>query len=546
MTKRTGFFLAVCAITFFCFIPDLSNGLLNWDDTGYILDNVQIRTLSFETVTWAFTEYYCNYWAPLTWLSLALDYAVWGTDPFGYHLTNNIIHALNGGLFFLISLALLTRYAASRPGAPAPGPNAALYCSCLAALFFGIHPLRVESVVWAAERKDVLSALFGFGAVLAYLRYTTEEAGARPDQRSPLGFLRSSSYWGMLFLYSLSLLSKAMLITLPLALLVLDWFPLGRLKRENVKRLFYEKLPVALLAALSSAITFQALEATRKSLADVNLWARVLTAFKSIALYLRFMLFPIGISPVYFHPGNVAFDMNYGISIIIVSAITAYCLLLRRQKPVFLAAWLVFLITLLPVIGLTQNGQQEMAPRFTYIPGLSLALLAALGITVFWEKRTSAHKRGMYVWAGAAAILAFFSFMTVRDTGNWKNDTALWSRVIELQPHEFGKAYFQRSLFLNLDGEYGKALSDVNEALAIASRKKYGAMHEIYAHRASILSNMRDYDGAIADLSKAIELSGEPFQTIYYGERGALYEKQGDLDRARRDLRAAGVAPASK
>lgn len=526
MTKKWPAFWSVVILTALCFSPDLRNGLLDWDDKGYIVNNFRIRSLSLDTVRWAFTEFYCSYWSPMTWLSYAVDYAVWGLNPVGYHLTNNLIHALSAGLFFLISCELLKRPAASRPGAPMLQPSHIIYCSALAALLFGIHPLRVESVAWATERKDVLSTFFGLGAVLAYLKYATSTASSSNPEG--LGRRRRAVYCLVMLLYALSLMSKAMLITLPVALLLLDWYPLRRLGRDSARRIILEKLPLFLMALSAAWITLKAIAPDARTLADINMPTRLLTAFKAIMLYLRLTVLPIDISPVYFHPGDVAMGPVYALSILVFTGISIWCLLSARRQPVFLAAWLFFVITLLPMLGLTQSGQQEFAARFTYFPSLSPALLVSLGVTVAYERLGAVHnKRGRAILAGVLAALAASAYFTVRDIGHWKNDIALWTRVIELQPHKFGKVYYQRSLFLHLEGEYQKALSDVNEAIDIALRKNYGGMHELYAHRARIHKDMRDLDAAVADFSKAIDLSGEPYSSAYSGERRALYEEGG-------------------
>lgn len=531
MIKKWPLFWFVVIVVLACFVPDLQNSLLDWDDIGYISNNFRIRSLSFETVKWAFTEFYCNYWAPPTWLSFALDYAVWGLNPVGYHLTNNLIHAFNAGLFFLLSYNLLKLYSSGNATYTVLNTKFILYCSVLAALFFGIHPLRVESVAWATERKDVLSAFFGLGALLSYLRYT-EYADAMPEPRNPGLLCRARYYWIALLLYGLSLSSKAVLMTLPVVLLVLDWFPLNRLNRNNSKLIFVEKMPLLLLAVLASLVTLQGIAPDIKTFTQFNIQTRVLIAFKSIMVYLRLMFLPTDISPVYFHPGNVTIGFDYVAAILLVVAVSAWCVLVIKHRPVFLAVWLIFLATLVPMLGLSHSSQQEMAARFTYFPALSVSFLASLGAALVYAKFSGLRKIRHIILIGVLIILAALAFLTVRDIGNWKNDIALWTRVIELQPHKFGKVYFQRSLFLHLEGEYQKALSDVNEALAIALRKKYGGIHELYAHRARILKDMKDYDGAVADFDRAIELSGQPYSAIYQEERNAIYREMGRSEHA--------------
>lgn len=517
-------FMIVFTIVFICFLPDLKNGLLDWDDAGYILENTAIQSFSFKTIGWAFTSFCCNYWAPLTWLSLAVDYAVWGLNPVGYHLTNNILHALNSGLYFLISYNLLKRYHTEGTGPGIIGTGHMIACSLLAALFFGIHPMRVESVAWATERKDVLSVFFGLGALLAYLNYTKDNA-----YQASLG--RYRWYWVMLVLYLLSLLSKAMLITLPFVLLVLDWYPLRRLNRNTIRRLLAEKIPLLALAVPASLITMQAMAVSGKTLAEINVMTRVLTAFKSIALYLRLLLVPVDISPVYFHPVSVTLNLEYAVAIILVMTISIWSSVIAGRRPVYLAAWLIFLITLFPVLGLTQNGPQELAPRFTYFPAMALSLLAAIGIMSLLARISGSRVKSVLAYIAACSLLTGYALLTVRDIGFWRDDVALWSRVIELQPHRFGRPYSQRATILSRQGDYSRALADVSEALLIAERKRYQAVHEIYAQRARIFRNMKEYDRSSADFRKAIELSGEPNRTMYAAELEALGEQMGERRR---------------
>lgn len=508
--------LACCLVTvlvFICFIPDLKNGLLDWDDAGYILENTVIKELSAESVSRMFTGFYCNYWAPLTWLSLAVDYAVWGFNPVGYHLTNNALHAINCGLFFLIAFDLLQRYSPVHLFPDRSLRERLLLCSLLAALLFGIHPLRVESVAWITERKDVLSMFFGLGAILAYLKYSREPGSAAQP------FYRSPRYWLMLALYLLSLLSKAMLITLPFVLLVLDWFPLRRLlTRSSMKAVILEKLPLLVIAVPASLVTMQAMAVSSKTFAEISLITRILTAFKAIFTYLRLMLAPFDISPVYFHPVSVRINLEYALAILMVVAISAGCLAVAGRRPVLLASWLIFLLPLLPVLGLTQNGPQELAPRFTYFPAMALSLLAALGIMWLFDRFSGSTAGKAIVWIGVGGLMAGYAALTIRDIGFWRDDVALWSRVIELQPHRFGRPYSQRAFILNRQGKYQQALADINEALGIAERKQYAAVHEIYAQRARTKKNLQDFRGAAADFNKAMELSSEPKRGMYAAE----------------------------
>lgn len=501
-------FFSVVAITFLCFIPTLFNELLlTWDDGYGIVDNEQIRQLSIETVRWAFTEFYFRDWLPLVWISFALDYAVWGLNPAGYHLTNNVLHALNAGLFFLSSLALLKQYVSLNPDSSVLRGSRAYYCSLLAALFFAIHPLRVESVAWAFERKDVLSSFFGLLALLAYIRHTSSEevSGVAPAKR--FSFLVSPVYWLAIIFYCLSLLSKAMLVTFPLVLLVIDWFPLRRTSRMGLGKVLLEKAPFLLLAATTSAILMFVHTSASMPLSEADLLSRILIALKSIIGYLLLMAWPVKLSHFHLHPGNIQnIGFEYLFPVFFFIVITLGSVLSIKRWPVCMAVWLIYVITLVPVLGLIQFSSTAMADRYTYVPGLAISLLAALGILTIARKFSASHMAAKAVTLGTLAILSVSCYLTVRQISFWKDDVTLWSRAIELQPHFSGRMYFERATAFEDRGEFDKALQDMNEAIAIAEMRKRPNMEELYCKRSKILMQLGDTDRATADYNYALSL----------------------------------------
>jgi hypothetical protein len=536
---KSALFGGLVLLVFACFAPDLRNGLLDWDDGAYIFENDRIATLSGATVAWAFTETHCGFWAPLTWLSLALDRAAWGLDPFGYHLTNNLLHALNAGLLFLIAVRLLRRDGASVDDRAPVAPHVVLLSAAFAAAVFGLHPLRVESVAWAAERKDVLSMAFGLGAVLAWLGHVDAIASA-PDDGGGWLFLRSRRYWAALLLFALSLMSKAMMVTLPLVLLLVDWAPLGRLRRHGLLAMVREKVPMLLLAGLSAWITTWAMAPEIFSLERVGLSSRALVAIEAITGYLRLTLLPGAISPVYLHPGNVRMGVAHAADIALIACLTVGALLAARRWPAILAAWLVFLGALVPFLGFLQNGPQAMAARFTYFPSAALCALLGGGASLLW---THAGRRVRVALPVVMFLtLAVLAAITVRDIGTWRSNVSLWSRAIDLQPRAFGKPYYQRATYLIREGRFQEALADADEALAIAGRKGYPGIHENYAQVARIRRDLGDLGGATEAIGKAIEASGPPLDSAYRFERAALYEAAGKLEEARREREAARSA----
>ncbi len=479
----------VAVVVFAAFLPALQGGFLSWDDAGYVVENAHIRALSWDTAWWALTEFCCNYWAPLTWLSLAADHAVWGLEPYGFHLTNNLLHALNAGLFLLVAERLVER---------AAGKAAALPAALVAALAWGLHPLRVESVAWIAERKDVLSATFGLLAVLAWLRHA--EAEAAHPAADGWAFLRRPAYLASLLLYGLSLLAKAALVPLPVALLVIDWYPLRRLGASGRRRVLAEKVPYLALAAAAALLTMAAMAPTQRTLAEIDLWSRVLVAFGALSTYLRLTLLPLDINPVYFHPNAVSLTPAVAAAVAVVLLVSSAALWAARRWPAALASWAFFLVTIAPVIGLTQNGKQELAPRFTYVPGMALALLLGAGFGWLWSRLGRSGRAA----AGAVAVLALAALVavTTRDTGHWRDDLTLWTRVLELDPR-FGLSYAQRSAALEDRGRIAEALSDLDRALSIAQSKGFSGAPQLRWRRAWLLERLGREQEAAAERAKA-------------------------------------------
>jgi hypothetical protein len=532
--------------TVLCFLPALRNTLYVWDNEGYILYNDNIRTLSFATVSWAFTEFWCNYWAPLTWLSLAVDYAVWGLNPIGYHLTNIVLHAANAGLFFLLAHELLLAHFAcdeSPEKAIVPRGPLALWVPLLAALVFAIHPLRVESVAWAAERKDVLSLLFGIPAMLAYLRYAASPQGIAVSRNGRLGsFAGSAWYWASFTSFCLSLLAKPMLVTLPAVLLLLDALPLGRARRANVLRLVLEKLPFWIAAAAVALIAARAQTPQTMSYSEAGLISRILVAVKSIGTYLWLTLWPVDISPFYVHPKNIAHvDGSTFWSALAIAAVTAAAVW-TRKRPVFLVSWLVFLVALLPVLGLfVQVGPQAMAARFTYFPSLAVALVTALAIVVAIA-RTRARWLSIVLTCLTGAWLAGLFYCTTVHIGFWKDDVTLWTRVIDLAPRQTGRAYFQRGVGYLRIGQPTRALADLNEAIEVAMSKGYPGV-EIYRERARAFVALGRLRDAIADHSSALVLAGPGDRSTILLHRGELHLRLGEAELAAKDFEMASATP---
>src|SRR5207249_1719064 len=324
----------IALVTFIAFLPTLRNQFVDWDDFKNFLDNPYYRGLAWTQLRWMWTTHLGHY-IPLTWMTFGLDYLLWGMNPLGYHLTNLLLHSANGVVFFFVVCRILAR---ALPGLSERG-HALAVSAGVAALVFAIHPLRVESVAWATERRDVLSGLFYLLTILMYLR--AYEFGARGR----------GWYWLAVAVFVCALLSKSMVVNLPVVLLILDVYPLRRLGgaigwwSEPARRVYVEKIPFVLLAAAASAIAVMAQSSVHAalSLAQLSMPGRLAISAYGLSFYLWKMVVPVNLSPFYerglIDPWATPFLLSYGL----VLAITAIVLALRRRVPGLLAAWLAYI-----------------------------------------------------------------------------------------------------------------------------------------------------------------------------------------------------------
>jgi Tfp pilus assembly protein PilF len=387
--------------------PATGNDFVNYDDPAYVSENQQVlQGLSADRIRWAFTTTNAANYHPLTWLSLQVDASVFAPDPFGFHLTNLLLHALNTVLLFcFLRLATGQRW---------PG--------MLVAGLFALHPLHVESVAWVAERKDVLSGLFWMLTLLAYVWYV----------RRP----RVGRYLVVAAALTLGLLAKPMLVTVPCVLLLLDYWPLRRAERPG--RLVLEKLPLFLLVAGSCALTLYAQRAggALSTLANLSLWQRLGNALIAYVVYLRKAIWPTDLAvyyPISFEP--IHFLPLLGAALLL-ALVTWLCLKARRSCPYLVVGWFWYLGTLVPVIGLVQVGAQALADRYAYIPLIGLYIMLAWGGADLVKR----FALPLPVAAGlGATALAMCTVGTRLQLTSWRNSITLWERQITIVPaHYYG------------------------------------------------------------------------------------------------------------
>ncbi len=438
--KRSALFLGVVILACAAFAGAPGNDFVNFDDDRYVTANEAVQGgLTGAGLRFAFTSFHASNWHPLTWLSHMLDVELFELDPAGHHATSVLLHGLASGLLFLFL-------------ARAGGESGA---ALLAALLFALHPLRVESVAWVAERKDVLSGLFFFALLCAYGAYARRGGPWR--------------YGLALFLFAAGLAAKPMLVSAPLVLLLLDRWPLGR--RESWRRLVLEKLPFLALAAGSCLVTLAAQRSSGATelVAEVGLALRVENALAALGVYLGQVVWPANLSPFVPHAALVEADPARALLVPALAGgtlllfLSGAALALRRRVPGGLVGWLWWLGMLVPVIGLVQVGFQAHADRYTYLPsaGLSIAIALALADLL----RSNARLR-VPINAGLVILLFLLASATVRRVGAWKDSETLWTGALATSAKNF-LAHNNLGNLRAREGELDRAREHYAASLAI-------------------------------------------------------------------------------
>src|SRR5213592_2620859 len=453
--------LLVALFTLAAFLPALQNQFVNWDDKDNFLDNPHYRGLGWTHLRWMWTTHLGHY-IPLTWMTLGLDYLLWGMNPVGYHLTNLLLHAANAVVFFFVVRRLLTRALSS----PSERGHALALSAGFASLVFAIHPLRVESVAWATERRDVLSGLFYLLTILMYLR-------AREREERGRGW-----YWLSVAAFVLALLSKSMVVNLPIVLLILDVYPLRRLGgavgwwSAPARRVYVEKIPFVLLAAAASAVALMAQLShdTMVPVVQLSALGRLAVSVYGVSFYLWKTVAPVNLSPLYelpptVNPWAMPFLLSYGL----VLAITGIVLAFRRRVPGLPAAWVAYIVVLLPVLGIFQSGPQIAADRYTYLAGLGWASLAGAGLLSTWRRWPPFVLTGL-----AVVLLSGLGTLTWNQVEVWHDSEKLWTHALAIDP-KTSMAQFGLGRVRADQGKPAEAIEHYRQALNI--KPDYGAAH---------------------------------------------------------------------
>ena len=477
--------IALAVLTVAAYARVVGNGFINLDDNDYLTQSPHVQAgLTGRGIVWAFTTGHSANWHPLTWISHMLDVELYGMRPAGHHLTSLALHVASTVLLF----RLLVRMTQSI------GPSA------FVAVVFGLHPLHVESVAWAAERKDVLSAFFWILTTQAYVSWVERRTAGR--------------YAAVLAFYVLGLLSKPMLVTLPFTLLLLDLWPLAR---AGAPWLVREKIPLFLLAAASSVVTFLVQRAAgAMALTDVVPFVlRLENALVAYVAYLWKALVPTALAVYYPHPiDSYPFWQVAGATCVLLAA-TALAWKQRKTRPWLAVGWLWFLGTLVPVIGLVQVGSQAMADRYMYVPMIGLAIAVGFGVAEFAKR------------AGAVALVVVavaWTAATWRQVGYWKDDRTLFEHVAAVLPTNYLAHGILGSVHLR-EHRLDEAMAQYEEALRL--RPSYAQAH---CNEGMVLELTGHPAEAIEKYETALRWS--PALPEAHHNLGRLLAAQGHLDSA--------------
>ena len=482
--------LVVCAvlaaITIIAYEPVRHNGFVGYDDGRYITENPQVKQgLTLETLKWAFTKPHYFMWHPLTTLSYLVEYEFFGANAVASHLINLLFHIINALMLFWILKKMTGTF----------------WPSAFAAALFAVHPLQVESVAWAAERKNVLSGLFWLLTIAAYIRYA--DFGELSRGEKP----KAGRYMVLLLVYGLCILTKPTVVVVPFVLLLLDFWPLRRITRNTIRRLIIEKIPLFFLAALLCVVTVFAQKSggVIKTMPHFAFQYRLENAIVSYISYLFKMAYPVNLAVFYPHPGPRIALWQPLLALIALAVITGLVFYFGRRRRYLITGWLWYVGTLVPVIGLIQVGGQAMADRYMYLPMVGLLIIIAEAMSEIIRK----WRYSRYVlFVISAAILVVLMIAARNQVRYWKDDFTLFGHAIDVTKnnenmhYNIGHAYQQK-------GQFEKAIEHYKETLRIEPGDLQ-AMNNLGV----LLLSQKKTDEALKIFEKAVQLNSHYIDSI--------------------------------
>jgi len=507
--------LLLALLTVVVYLPLRHAGIVVFDDPIYVGDPHVRDGLTWAGVKWAFTTWHASNWHPLTWLSHMLDVSLFGPDAGKEHLVNVLFHAVNAVLLLLLLVRLTEK----------------MWAAAFVAALFAVHPLHVESVAWLSERKDVLSTFFGLLALLSYCGYAESSQVQNPKSKV--------WYAGTLGLFALSLMAKPMLVTLPFVLLLLDVWPLGRIKifgidaanhppstrkPQHVKRsiapLLVEKLPFLALTVASCVVTFLAQRGEAVvSLEQRPFGLRMTNAIVSYAEYLGKMVWPAKLAIIYPLPNQIpAAQIAIAVAVLLVISLLAWCA--RKNAPYILIGWLWFLGTLVPVIGLVQVGGQALADRYTYVPLIGIFIAIAYGTEALAER----FRMATFVNLMRLLILLLCCRVTEYQLQFWQDSEKLFTHAIAVTKDN-AIAHINLGVALEQENRQPEALAEYRKAIEIEPNR-FQARNNV----ANLLASMGLRDEAYREYQEALRLN--PDASVAHINFATLLSEMGRFDEA--------------
>jgi tetratricopeptide (TPR) repeat protein len=545
--------LLLALITLLVYLPVARHGFLNYDDNDYITENSTVQKgLTWPGIKWAFTTGHASNWHPLTWLSHMADCELFALNPGAHHLVNVLFHTANVVLLFLLLLWL----------------TGELWPAAFVAALFAWHPLHVESVAWISERKDVLSTFFALLTLLAYARYAQHVTGAlcqvtrtnstsSPVTRLPAEALAKAGhpsrfYWLALIFFALGLMSKPMLVTLPFVMLLLDYWPLGRIPDSKnapapafqlfrlrgataatLNHLLFEKWPFFLLAAVSCVVTFL-VQSQRSgdavaSLELVPLHYRFCNALVSYGLYLLKMVWPVGLAVFYPLPDHLTWLlMAATASAVVLVIISSFVWRAGRAHAYLPVGWLWFLGTLVPVIGLVQVGGAALADRYAYIPSIGVFIAVTFGVCELADRFQFPQKA---IATAAVLILAICLILTENQLRYWHDSETLFAHALAVTKNNH-VAHVNLGVALEQKGKLNEALAEYRTAEQLAPE-----LYHIHNNLGNLLDDLGYPNKALAEYREAVLLN--PGLPSLHNGAGIVLAELGRFDEAMRQFKEA-------
>lgn len=520
----------IAIITFIAFLPSLDNGFVNWDDDRFIVDNLFYRGLGWEQLKWMWTVPFQGHYSPLSWMTLGFDYVLWGMEPFGYHLTSLLFHTLNGVIFYFFVILLFRTALPNR----FEKEKKAFYLSAgVAALFFAIHPLRVESAVWITERKDVVSGLFALLTFVTYLKYCELKNKVTDfSDKNHRDFNKYQKWYFLCFiLFVMTLLTRGNYAPLFGVFIVLDLYPLKRLKgspftwfRAETRHIWLEKIPFLIVAFVTGVFMiisgFESYDFEKNPYLK-PLGFRLAQAGFTLAFHIVKTLVPLNLSPIYQDPTvhfPKLFSGEYLLSWILIFVFFTLLLIYRKKCPAALACFAAYVILLFPALGISGTTMLTF-DRYSYLPCLSWAVLGgAVFFYVLQAYRNNKIVRRLYL----LTLTLFLSYLIILGYSTWKQ-THVWRSGVTLWSHAAKVVHNNYSIHHNL----GVALYDegkIVEAMAVFHKVKQYHF-PVYKKLGKHLSKRGKFDEAELFYKKTIELLRYDNAEAHYNVGDALFMK---------------------